>query len=650
MPDAAEVAKIAGVRRAILGFGLGLLAMLPAAPAAATPLGLDRCAPARGVYQCSGLVATWDGIPLDTTVILPRPRARHLPLVVELPGFANSKYEYLDPHSTAYTDNVFAWAEDGYAVLTFTSRGMWGSCGTPEARLASPVACLRGYNHFADARYEVRDAQELIGRLVDEGVADPSAIGVTGDSGGGGPTIMLAALRNRVMLPDGRLRRWRSPRGTPLRIAAAAPVIPWTDLVYAAAPNGRTLSYAIGPPGAEFTPVGVEKATFVNAIFLAAQFAVGPGQPVGEPFVAGRPMGFLAPPGLDPEADVTQWVARTSAGEPYTDPLARSIVKTLVRYHSAYYIEPDRPPAPLLIASGFTDDLFPADEALRFANRTARRFPHAPLRLLFGDFGHQRAQNKPRDRARLLSAIHRWLDHFLRGRGSIAEHGVTATTQSCPRDAPSQGPFRASSFTRLARGEVRYSAGAPRSVDSIGADPLIGAEIDPVTGGGDPCVTTPTAVQPGTATYLLPPARGRGYTLLGAPTISARLELTGAAGVPQLAGRLWDVGPGGGSQTLIARGFYRPSADGRAVWQLHPNGWRFAPGHRPKLELLGSDPPFGRPSNGLFSVGVSKLALRLPVRERPDCRTILRVAKPLLPPGSRLAPGGWNGRPPRCPQ
>ncbi len=96
-------------------------------------------------------------------------------------------------------------------MLTYTARGLWGSCGTPESRAASPVACARGYIHLADARYEARDTQELIGRLVDEGVADPARIGVTGDSYGGGQSMELAALHNRVMLPDGSLEPWRSP-------------------------------------------------------------------------------------------------------------------------------------------------------------------------------------------------------------------------------------------------------------------------------------------------------------------------------------------------------------------------------------------------------------------------------------------------------
>ncbi|MEA2405431.1 MAG: type transport system ATP-binding protein, partial [Thermoleophilaceae bacterium] len=297
-------------RRVRLGLGLLALAWLSAAPASAEPLGLPSCGPAEGVRQCSGLATTWDGVPLDTTVTLPAAGGSRLPLVVEINGFGNSKYEYLDPASQAYTDNAYGWARAGYAVLTYTARGFWGSCGTPEARAASPAACARGYIHLADVRYEARDAQHLIGRLVDEGVADPARIGVTGDSYGGGQTSMLAALRNRTMLPDGSLVPWRSPAGVPLTLAAAAPVIPWTDLVYAIAPNGRTLSYAITPPGVDTDPVGVEKASFANGVYASATTSTGPGQPIGQPQVPGRPSGYLAPPGTDPEADVTKWIAR----------------------------------------------------------------------------------------------------------------------------------------------------------------------------------------------------------------------------------------------------------------------------------------------------------------------------------------------------
>lgn len=607
-----------------------------AAPAtAAPPLGLSDCGPVEGVQQCSGLAATWDGVPLDTAVTLPaNPPAGPLPLVVEIHGFGNSRWEYLDPASQAYTDNAYGWARAGYAVLTYTARGLWGSCGTPESRAANPVACARGYIHLADVRYEARDTQELVGRLVDEGVADPARIGVTGDSYGGGQSMMLAALRDRVMMPDGSLVPWRSQGGTPLSIAAAAPVIPWTDLLYAIAPNGRTLTYTVTPREHSTDPVGVFKTTFANGIAAAAQFAAGPGQPVGEPFVPGRPMGFLAPPGSDPEADVLGWVARADRGEPYDDPDARAIVDRLERFHAPYWIDSSHAPAPLFVASGFTDDLFPVDEAVRFVNRLRAEHPDVPVAMMVGDFGHQRASNKAAVRAELVARIHGWMDFQLRGSGTAVPAGVIATTETCPREAPAGGPFVASTFDRLAQGEVRLRSDNEKTVSSTGGDPRVGAALDPVAGQGNACATTSAATQSGTATYLLPASTG--YTLLGSPTVISKLSITGQNA--QLAARLWDVDPKSDTQTLVARGMLRPS-DGEQVWQLHPGAWTFAKGHVPKLELLGNDAPSMRPSNGAFDVRVERLELRLPVQEKPDCRVVLPKAAPVLPPGQALAPG-----------
>ena len=101
-------------------------------------------------------------------------------------------------------------------------------------------------------------------------------------------------------------------------------MIPWTSLVGAIAPNGRTLANEVTPPGAQADPVGVFKLSVANAILAAAQFATGPGQPTGEPFIPGRPMGFLSPLGLDPEADVLGWVARADLPASPTTTRARS--------------------------------------------------------------------------------------------------------------------------------------------------------------------------------------------------------------------------------------------------------------------------------------------------------------------------------------
>jgi dienelactone hydrolase len=606
------------VRRLVGGIAvLAGVALAAPAPAAAVPLGLN-CAPAQGVQACAGTVPTWDGVPLDVTVVLPASGGSRLPLVAELNGFGNSKHEYLDPGSDAYTGNAFRWAKAGYVALTYTARGLWGSCGTPESRAANAAACARGYIHLADTRYEARDAQTLIGRLVDDGVADPQRIGVTGDSYGGGQSFELAALRDRTMLTDGRLVPWTSPAGRRLSLAAAAPVIPWTDVVGAIAPNGRTTANGITPAAAVGAPVGVFKASFANAILAAAQNATGPGQPVGEPFVPGRPMGYLAPSGTDPEADVQGWVARSDAGEPYDDQRARDIVATLQRNHSAYGIEGSVPPPPLFVGAGFTDDLFPVDETLRFVNRLRRDHPGTPVSLLFGDFGHQRASNKPADRELLLTSIRAWFDHYVRdrGRGAAPAPGVTATTQTCPRTAPSLGPFHAATFAGLAPGTLRFVSGQAQSFASGGGNPRTAAAIDAVAGGGDACAAVDGSPDSAAASYRLPAAPAGGLTLLGAPRVTASLAVNGAAPADaQVAARLWDVAPGGATKTLVARASYRPAGGAQDAFELHANGWRFDPGHVPELELLGADSPSYRPSNGAFTIDVKRLELALPVRE-----------------------------------
>jgi hypothetical protein len=61
--------------RTALATVLALLAAAATAPGAnaagEAPLGLGDCGPVEGVHSCSGLVRTWDGIPLDTTLTLP---------------------------------------------------------------------------------------------------------------------------------------------------------------------------------------------------------------------------------------------------------------------------------------------------------------------------------------------------------------------------------------------------------------------------------------------------------------------------------------------------------------------------------------------------------------------------------------------------
>ena len=96
--------------------------------------------------------------------------------------------------------------------------------------------------------YEVRDVQYLLGLLADEGVINPQEIGANGGSYGGGMSLQLGSLKDRVQLPNGELIPWVSPKGTPMKIEATAPEVPWTDLSQSLQPNGSNLDYVANAP------------------------------------------------------------------------------------------------------------------------------------------------------------------------------------------------------------------------------------------------------------------------------------------------------------------------------------------------------------------------------------------------------------------
>jgi fermentation-respiration switch protein FrsA (DUF1100 family) len=472
-----------------------------------------------------------------------------------------------------------------------------------------------------DDRYEVRDAQYLISVLADEGLAEPDRIGATGVSYGGGISMALAALRNRTMLQDGSLVPWTSPDGTPMEIAAAVPQWPWTDLAYALLPNGHNLDYVADSPyrGPEGNaPAGVVKTTFVGALYTI-----------------GALKSNYAKPGEDPEADLTNWFTKLISGEPYDgDQEKEEILEQVDTYHSSYYINHDEQPAPLLIQSGWNDDLFPADEALRFYNRTRTQYPGDPISLFFMDDGHQRSQNKPADAAVFAARESAWFDHYLKGEGAEPSSSVETLTTTC--GPPAGVLHKASGWAKIAPGEIRLDGAAAQTIVPGAGDPAAGAAFDPVTGPGA-CASTSAADQTGVANYRLAPATGEGFTLLGSPTIVADIETQAAE--QEIAARLVDVAPGG-TETLVARGLYRPAAGKvSTVFQLHPQGYRFGAGHVAKLELLPADPPYSRPANGQLPITVSNLELRLPVVEKPGALEglVQEPAPKVLPAGYSLA-------------
>jgi hypothetical protein len=570
-------------------------------------------------------VATFDGVPIDVNVAFPpEPESGpdgSFPMVMMFHGYAGSKIGL---------SGMRRWLSQGYATFSMSTRGFGESCGSAASRTANPTGCEDGYVRLLDTRYEVRDAQELAGQLVDEGLVDPGAIGATGGSYGGGLSMALAALRDRKMLPDGSLTAWESPDETPLSIAAAAPEIPWTDLAYSLVPNGGLLDYVDDAPyfGA-VQRIGVEKQTWVQTLYFGGQAS-----------------GFYAPEGADPDADLTGWKNLLDTGGPYDgDPVVDDIVDEITTHHSSYYIDDSIEPAPLLISSGWTDDLFPANEAIRFYNRTRATWPDAPIGLTFADFGHPRGQGQAADLNVIGARENAWMAHYLKGEGPAPAQGVDALTQACGE--ASAGPFHADEYSELAPGEIRFESAAAKTIatDGVAHGNAYGSIL------ARSCDKTPATDSPGGAIYKLPAAPASGYTLAGSPTVVADIQMPGRNS--QVAARLMDIAPAseGGEQRLIARALWRPKVSPRKpvrqVFQLNPNAWEFEEGHVAKLELLPHDSTYGRVGPGQAEVEVSDLELRLPVLETPGALggLVEEPAEKVLPGTLQLAPGFDSGPP-----
>ena len=581
--------------------------------------------------EANTTVRSWDGTPIDVSVGFPAappsgPDGAY-PLIGIYHGWGGSKVT---------AGGATRFLNKGYAVFSITDRGWGSSCGGSNGSSPAKAApCTNGYIHLMHNAYEVRDAQYLMGLLADEGLIDPQRIGATGGSYGGGISMQLGALMDRTQLPDGSLVPWTSPVGhVPMRIAATAPQYGWSNLATALMPNGSGLDYVARAPylGAQGERrVGVEKQNWDESLNNA-----------------GVANGYYAPTSgtgfPDPAADITGWFSIIVTGGPYdTVPGAQSMIGELTANHSATGIDDTVAPAPALISSGWNDDLFPVDEGVQYYNQVRDRHPGTPISLFALDFGHSpRASSLFTETSRLTAAEDAWFDHYVKGTGAEpagAHGGVTAITTGCSGASRAPGTvLTATSWSALSPGEIRLDGGAPQTITGPGTAPSAAFT------SGNACATTASVTNASAATYTTDPAPTGGFTLAGAATVIADLDVTGANDMVAL--RLYDVDPGASTQRLIARGVTRPLGVGagptRQVFQLHPQAYTVDAGHRVKLELLGKDSTYLRTPSAAApqeSVGVRNLQLRIPVAETPGAGggVVQAPAARVLPPGYSLS-------------
>jgi hypothetical protein len=558
-------------------------------PAGAILDGALECTSDGSVRVCGGegaSVESFDGTPIEVTVAMPDQGGEPFPLLLSQGGWPAGGFD---------GDALRPWASGGYAVVSISNRGLGGSGGA---------------TRFMDTRYEVRDAQEVIGLLVDDEVADPERLGAFGGSYGAGQALALAAMRNRVMLPDGELSPWRSPEGQGLSLTAAVSLTGWSDLADAFLPNGSSLTFTSRAPYEG--PVGPLKESALATLYEAG---VGAGVDYG-------------PPGVSSFATWYQRLVNRAAGG---EPSPEAIAAEMSDHHSAATIEGSVPPAATLLISGLADDLFPADQAISWINQVRAEHPGTPVAGLIADVGHARSEGEEEATRLAQERAREWLDHHLLEEGDRPATGLAVAVEDCADGEEELA--EASDPAALAPGEIRLADPKPRRIPADVPEPR-SAALSPGAAEG-PCAEVPAQAPAGAAAYALPPT-GEGFTLAGAPLVTARFEATERS---QVAALLFDVDPEG-SARLVARGVWMPGG-GRRVFELAPTGWRFAPGHAAQMQLLPADPGYGQLLPGQSPVTVRDLELRLPVLEQPgtDGGAVREPAPKPLPPGYELAPG-----------
>jgi len=587
-------------RPALLGAAVAaLLALAPAAAQAdPTPFG-HACTPTDGVRFCpttddAARVPSFDGTPLDVDVTLPAEGDGPFPTILLLHGLGGDKTSFEGTGAGKDLNyNNIAFAQHGYAVVTPTARGFGHSCGPAQAATAG---CEQGWTRLGDIRYEVRDIQTLTGILVDQGVVRPDAIGATGISYGGGFSTMLAFLRNRVREPGGQYAPWTSPAGTPISLTAAWPRWLWS--------NGESIFTRNGRGPWSRTPTGVEAKAWADVIFS----------------VGGS--GNVAATGGDLSTDITLWKQQLDAG--VVGPAVQPTLDNAFAYHGVAGVQPAAGgPSPLLLQSGWTDALFPVNQALGAYDAIRKADKKAPVALQVGDLGHGPAANHPVDTRQFDAQGLAFFDAWLKGAssGKLAPGEVTARTMTCPAKAPSGGgPFTASSFRALAAGRFTLQGSGALKIDSKGASSTVAKDVGSIAGGA-----LCNRFAPDRTSKAIISATSPGLTLIGQPTITGRIVTKGRNG--QLDARVWDR-DATGKQRLITRGVYRLTTNhkGGFVFTLDGNGWKFARGHKVVVELLGRDAPIYAPSPTAFSATLTRVQVHLPVREAPSQK--LHIGKP----------------------
>jgi ABC-2 type transport system ATP-binding protein len=550
--------------------------------------------------KCSGYLASAvDGALLDVTVTVPdhkRAGAGHHPLVVYLHGYGGSKHS-----DSSYDDRL---AARGYEVLRYSARGFGDSWGQV---------------NLADADVELGDLRSMIGQVVDDAAhlglkANSDAVAVLGASYGGGQSWLAA------LVPT-----FSSPGNKTVRIRTIVPIAAWTDLLYSLRPNGV--------PSDSVSVPGFYKLSFLEGLFLG-----------GIRRSSGRPYPNY------PEFLVT-WNTYILATEPNNSPpVGAQIVDGIAGHRSIWWQQAfwdqvranksaGQPQLPIFQVQGFTDDLFPATEALRMYRTLKTLDSNYPIASYFGDIGHPRAANKPAEIDHGLELIFTWLDFYLQDIGTpSASCGDPAPQLRCDMLAAITRPGMAfdpadvipvDSYDQLATSTpppvsmpgswvLTFN---PANTGGLYFDPFVFAGCQPLV--ASPLCAPPSDVVPGdVAVYEIGAEQvvAGDFLIAGQPTVSVKAET--AASRLQLDVRLFDVKPDG-TRHLVTRGTYAldsgapllPIGSKEVDVPTYGNLWAVEASDRIQLEITNVDSPYITPSRVPSVTTIDNVKLTVPLRQ-----------------------------------
>ena len=278
------------------------------------------------------------GVALDATIYLPK--ATPAPAILLAHGFSGDK--------TSVATQAEQLASNGYVVLAWTARGFGNSTG--EISMDSPNG-------------EVADVSKLIDYLstrkevIQQAKNDPM-VGITGDSYGGGISLMTA--------------------GYDRRIDAVAANITWNNL-----------RQSLFPQNSNDPALGPYKKFWAGTFFALATL---PNSLAGE-------CGTFTPEWCNAFKDAVATGLPTAADVKLLEASSPSTITNRIT-------------APTLLMQGEADSLFPLSESIKNAEQIHAAHPKTPIAMIWHSGGHDGGTDES---PRLHQAVIDWFNIYLKG-------------------------------------------------------------------------------------------------------------------------------------------------------------------------------------------------------------------------------------------